>query len=207
MILPALLATLALAAEGPIATAPPAPEAAPAAPAAAAAPDASSLPPGAPTEPYALTAWCYGALSEYLEIYPKVVPDLQAIDKLFGSSVKNEKTPYADDVAAARDEQALLSQAVTAAEQASAKSISDRGIEAIHAGRAIWGPAENKSRRELARAWLAWGLPEKCDTTAHDLIARSALLGQALKHDDAPTAPPPAPPPAAPPAPEAPPKP
>lgn len=195
MIMPVFFATLALAAEGPIATAPTPPEAAPAAATAGnATPDAASLPPGAPAEPYALTAWCYGALSEYLEIYPKVIPDLEAIDKLFGSPVTNEKTPYADDVAAAREEQALLSSAVTAAEQASAQPISARGVEAIRAGRGIWGPAEAKTRRELARAWLSWGLPEKCDATAHDLITRSSLLGQALKSGDAPVDTPPSPP-------------
>ncbi|MGI9170589.1 MAG: hypothetical protein ACR2FH_10535 [Caulobacteraceae bacterium] len=148
------------------------------------------LPPGAPTEPYQLTAWCYGAMSEYLDIYDRVKPDLRAIDKMFGSSVKNEANPYAADMAAARDELKTLAQAVEAAEKASPSPIAPQGAAAIKLGRSIWTPAEEKTRRELARAWLSWGLPDRCDSTARTLAARSALLGQALNYNNA--APPPA---------------
>jgi hypothetical protein len=141
------------------------------------------LPPGAPTRPYELSAWCYGALSEYLDIYDRVKPDLRAIDKMFGSSVKNEKEPYADDIAASRDELTVLAAAVEAAEKASPSPIQEQGREAVKTGRAIWAPAEGKSERELARAWLTWGLPDKCDSTARQLAASSALLGQALKYN------------------------
>ncbi len=141
------------------------------------------LPPGAPTRPYELSAWCYGALSEYLDIYDRVKPDLRAIDKAFGSSVKNEKEPYADDIAAYRVELTVLAGAVTAAEKASPSPIQQQGGEAVKSGRAIWAPAETKSGRQLARAWLTWGLPDKCDSTARELTASSAVLGQALKYN------------------------
>jgi hypothetical protein len=146
--------------------------------------DAEPLPPGAPTEAYPLAAWCYGALSEYLDVYDRVKPDLRAIDKMFGSSVPNEKEPYASDMAAAREELKKIAHAVQSAEQASPKPIAPQGVEAINQGRGIWRPAELKTQRELARAWLTWALPDRCDSNAKELAASSALLGQALKYNN-----------------------
>jgi hypothetical protein len=142
------------------------------------------LPPGAPTDPYELTAWCYGAMSEYLSIYDAVKPDLRAIDKTFGSSVPNEKEPYSADMAAARGELKVLAGAVEAAEKASPSPIAPRGAAAVKLGRSIWTPTEEKTRRELARAWLSWGMPDRCDSTARTLAAQSALLGQALQYNN-----------------------
>jgi hypothetical protein len=198
----ALLFALALQA----ADVPPAPAAPADAPPAQAG---EPLPAAAPTEDYPLSAWCYGALSEYLEIYQRVKPDLRAIDKMFGSSEPGEKEPYHDDMVSARAELEVLAAAVSAAEKASDRPIADIGLASINKGRAIWRPAETKSSRELARAWLSWGLPDKCDSTARNLASRSALLGQALKYNagqpaETPAAPPPeepAPAPAAEPAP------
>jgi hypothetical protein len=154
--------------------------------------DAEPLPPGAPTQPYELSAWCYGAMSEYLDIYDQVKPDLRDIDRLFGSSVKNEAQPYADDIAAARIELKVLSGAVEAAEKASPQVIAPRGVEAVKLGRSVWGPAEQGTHRELARAWLSWALPDRCDSNARELAAKSALLGQVLKYNAPPAADPPA---------------
>jgi hypothetical protein len=172
--------------------------------------DAEPLPTSAPTQPYELAAWCYGAMSEYLDVYDRVKPDLRDIDKLFGSSVKNEREPYASDMAAAREELTVLADAVTAAEKASAQVISPQGAQAVKMGRAIWTPAEEKTRRELARAWLSWALPDRCDSNARELAAKSALLGKVLKYNatsatdatpPAPASDAPAPVPPAPPAP------
>ena len=178
------LSTLLLIAQGSATAQTPAPDATPPAGSMPAPADPGEpLPPGAPTQPYELSAWCYGALGEYLDIYDRVKPDLRAIDKMFGSSVKNEKEPYADDIAAARVELKVLAGAVTAAEKASPSPIQQQGGEAVKTGRAIWAPAEGKSGRELARAWLTWGLPDKCDSNARQLAASSAVLGQALKYN------------------------
>ena len=141
------------------------------------------LPAGAPSEPYDLAAWCYGAMAEYLEVYERVKPDLRDIDRLFGASVKNEAEPYQDDIAAARQELKVLGGAVVAAEKASVRPISARGAESVREGRGIWSPSEARTRRELARAWLSWALPDRCDANARDLTARSNLLGQALKYN------------------------
>ena len=164
------------------------------APAPAGPPQGEPLPSGAPTQDYPLTAWCYGAMSEYLAIYERVKPDLKAIDKMFGSSEPNEPEPYASDMAAAHKELNVLAEAVTAAEKASPTPIAPLGAEAVKQGRSVWAPAEAKTSRELARAWLSWAIPDRCDSTARALATKSALLGQALKYNT-PTAgaePPPA---------------
>jgi hypothetical protein len=141
------------------------------------------LPSSAPSQPYELAAWCYGAMSEYLTVYDQVKPDLRDIDKLFGSSVKNEKEPYESDIAAGRDELKVLAGAVEGAEKASAEVIAPRGEQAVKLGRAIWAPAEGRTRRELARAWLSWALPDRCDSNARELTTKSALLGKVLKYN------------------------
>ncbi len=153
------------------------------APAPAGPPQGEPLPAGAPTEDYPLTAWCYGAMSEYLAVYERVKPDLKAIDKMFGTSQPNESQPYASDMAAAHKELKVLADAVTAAEKASPNPIAPQGAEAIKQGRSVWALAEAKTSRELARAWLSWALPDRCDTTARALSSKSALLGQALKYN------------------------
>ena len=154
----------------------------PPAPAAARDPG-EPLPSGAPTSDYELSAWCYGALDEYLAVYQKVKPDLRDIDRMWGSSVPNEKEPYAADMSAARKELKVLSGAVMAAEKASPAAIAPHGADAVKKGRSIWSPAETKSSRELARAWLSWGLPDKCDSTARNLTANATVLGAALRYN------------------------
>lgn len=181
---PALLLALSLLAADPVTT-PAANGAPPRAPSAAApAQPGEPLPAGAPTGDYELAAWCYGAMSEYLDIYERVKPDLRQIDKLFGSSVKNEAQPYAADMKAAHAELRVLAGAVEAAEKASAEPISQRGVAAIKLGRSIWIPAEEKTHRELARAWLTWGLPDACDARARQLEANAKLLGIALTYNN-----------------------
>jgi hypothetical protein len=160
------------------------------------------LPPGAPTDSYQLSAWCYGALDEYLGVYEKVKPDLRDIDHMFGTSVVEDE-PYHSDMAAARVELKLIGDSVTEAEKASPRAISEEGLAAIKQGRGIWSIAESKTTRELARAWMLWALPDRCDSNARELTQKSILFGKALNYNNAP-APTPAPdqttPPAAPPA-------
>lgn len=145
------------------------------------------LPPSAPTDSYELSAWCYGALDEYLLVYEKVKPDLRDIDHMFGTSVVEDE-PYQSDMAAAHDELKMIGQSVTAAEQASPRPIAPRGLVAMRKGRSIWSLAEAKTHRELARAWLLWALPDRCDSNARDLIKRSAILGKALSYNNGPGA-------------------
>jgi hypothetical protein len=116
------------------------------------------LPPGAPTDSYELAAWCYGALNEYLVIYERVIPDLKDMDRMFGTSVVEDK-PYRADMAAAHVELKVIADAVTDAEKASPEAIAPRGLSALHQGQSIWSVVEAKSERELARAWMLWAPP------------------------------------------------
>jgi hypothetical protein len=155
------------------------------------------LPPGAPTDSYQLSAWCYGALDEYLGIYEKVKPDLRDIDHMFGTSVVEDE-PYHSDMAAARVEEKMIANSVTEAEKASPQPISEQGAASIKQGRAIWSVAEAKPTRELARAWMLWALPDRCDSNAKELTQRSILFGKALNYNNqAAPAPAATPPPAA----------
>jgi hypothetical protein len=143
------------------------------------------LPPGAPTDSYQLSAWCYGALDEYLGIYERVKPDLRDIDHMFGTSVVEDE-PYHSDMEAAHVELKLIGDSVTEAEKASPRPISDQGVLAIQQGRSIWSVAEAKTHRELARAWMLWALPDRCDSNAKELTQRSILFGKALNYNNAP---------------------
>ncbi len=153
--------------------------------------DEDGVPRGAPTDDYLFVAWCYGATDEYLDIYERVKPDLKAIDKLFGSPVK-EAEPYATDVAGEHKALKRFASAITAAEKASVHPIGEQGAAAINQGRLIWRAAELQPSRKLADAWLYWGIPNRCEKTAAALKARSILMGQALAKDapmpDAPPA-------------------
>ena len=158
------------------------------------------VPPGAPTDDYGFVAWCYGALDESLSVYDVVLPDLKDIDARFGSPVK-EATPYADDIVDEHKALKRFAAAMEAAERASPQPIAEHGVAAINLGRSIWDPAKAQPRRQLAHAWLMWGLPNRCESTAKTLKARATLLGQAMaigapkveapEHPAAPPAPPP----------------
>src|SRR5258708_20964601 len=72
------------------------------------------LPAGAPQQGYPLAAWCYGALSEYLDVYDRVKPDLVTIDKMYGTSQPHESAPYASDMPAARVDLKIIGHTVQA---------------------------------------------------------------------------------------------
>jgi len=131
--------------------------------------ETEDVPPGAPSDDYGFVGWCYGATDEYLSIYPKIVPDLKEIDKLFGSPVR-ETEPYATDVAAEHKAAKRFADAMAAAEKAN-PTLHDQGQANIAAGRAIWSQAEALPERKLADAWLFWGIPVRCETTAKRLHA------------------------------------
>jgi hypothetical protein len=184
MPLASLLALSLMAAPAPdtiVTTAPPAVTAPPprADPAPAATASDDGIPPGAPTDDYGLVAWCYGALAEYLNIYDDIKPDLKAIDKMFGSPVV-EAEPYHEDMAAARVAEKRFAAAMEAAEKASPDPIAQHGADSMDKGRSIWSVVRLKTRRNLVDAWLFWGVPDRCETTARSLKVRSTLLGQAL---------------------------
>jgi len=130
--------------------------------------ETEDVPVGAPTDDYGFVSWCYGALDEYLAIYPRVLPDLKDIDKAFGSPVQ-EDVPYAKDVALEHKALDRFATAMQAAQKASPQPIADQGQADVAQGRAIWGKVEALPSRQLADAWLFWGVPVRCETTAKSL--------------------------------------
>src|SRR5581483_5310853 len=88
------------------------------------------------------------------------------------------------DMAAARKELKMIGEAVTLAEKASPQAIAPQGAAALRQGRSIWSIVETKTPRELARAWLTWGLPDRCDSVPRQLAAKSLLLGKALRYNE-----------------------
>lgn len=139
--------------------------------------DEGDIPPGAPTDDYGFVAWCYGALDEYLAIYQVVIPDLKDIDRMFGTSVKEDE-PYTADVAAERLALKRFGAALGAAERASPTPIAARGAADIQSGRAIWAVARRQPHRKLADAWLFWGIPRRCETAAKALKLHAARAGR-----------------------------
>ena len=135
---------------------------------AAASTESEDVPVGAPTDPYGFVGWCYGATDEYLSIYVKVLPQLKAIDQAFGSPVKEDE-PYAADIVAEHKALKRFADAMKAAEKASSQPISTQGQAAIAQGRDIWSKVEAMPDHDLADAWLLWGIPVRCETTAKSL--------------------------------------
>jgi hypothetical protein len=135
--------------------------------------ETEDVPPNAPTDDYGFVSWCYGATDEYLGIYPKILPDLKDIDKQFGSPVKEDQ-PYAKDVAAERLAAKRFADAMAAAEKANPQ-IHNQGQADVATGRSVWSQAEALPERKLADAWLFWGIPVRCETTAKRLKAHPAV--------------------------------
>lgn len=148
-----------------------------AAPAPAATTETEDVPADAPTDTYGFVSWCYGALDEYLTIYNQIKPDLKDIDKTFGSPVQ-EDVPYASDVAEEHKALERFSAAMKAAEHAN-PSLAATGQADVAKGRAIWSVAETQPSRKLADAWLFWGVPVRCETTAKALHAHPTEISQA----------------------------
>jgi hypothetical protein len=134
--------------------------------------ETEDVPAGAPTDDYGFVSWCYGALDEYLAIYPRILPDLKDIDKAFGSPVQ-EDVPYAKDVALEHKALDRFDAAMQATEKASPQPIAAQGQADAAQGRGIWAKVEALPSRQLADAWLFWGVPVRCETTAKTLSDRA----------------------------------
>lgn len=181
----ALLFALALLAQDAPAAAEPAPPAAEEAP----------YPAGAPKDDYGLVAWCYGALSGYLDLKPQVMPEVTRIETAFrapGRTLEEDLQVYADMEQLGRRDLALFAQAMEAAEKASMRPINARGAEAMKKGRSAWAAAPNLPPARLAQEWMSWSLPARCEPTAARLAEKARLLGATFDAEAAVTEPVPA---------------
>ncbi|WP_421738667.1 hypothetical protein [Caulobacter sp.] len=174
------------------------------APATAAPPTSAA---SAPTDDYGYVSWCYGALGGYVDLYDKVMPEVTRIEKAFPSpgGVEASLKVYPEMRAQARMDLKTYTAAITAAEKASPRPISEYGRLAINKGRSVWAGSDATNKARLAQVWMSWSPPGDCETRAKTLEKRSNVLGKALIYNAAPapapapdTAPQPAPEPVAP---------
>lgn len=193
---PLLLALLLLAQDGVPA---PAPTDGPVATAVARKQDVAPLPiqggPVAPpTDDYGYVGWCYGAVSGYVDLYDRAMPEVIRIERAWPtpSTEENIKEVYPAQKKEAADSIVLFKRAIEAAEKASPTPIANQGAAAIKKGRAVWTGAGTVPKAQLAQFWMSWSPPSKCEETAKALEARSNLFGQALSFNT-PSATPPAP--------------
>jgi hypothetical protein len=144
----------------------------------------------APTDDYGYVSWCYGALGGYLDLYDKVMPEVTRIEKAFPGpdGVAASLKTYPEMRAQARLDLKTFTSAITAAEKASPRPISEYGRAAINKGRSVWAGSDTVNKARLAQVWMSWSPPGDCETRAKTLEKRSNVLGKALIYNAAPTA-------------------
>jgi hypothetical protein len=166
-------------------------------PGAAETPAEDRFPVGAPHDDYQFVAWCYGALSGYLDLHDQVMPEVTRIESAYrrpGRKLSDDLKVYDDLQKISLAQLKLYQDALTAAEKASMRPINTIGAAAVQQGRAVWAPGPGVTQARLAQDWMSWAPPAKCEPTAKALEARSNLLGASLKANaDPQAAPAPAP--------------
>lgn len=169
---------------------------------------ASASPNAPPTDEYGYVAWCYGALGGYASLYDRVMPEVTRIEKAFPGpdGVQAALKTYPELRAQAQKDLKTFASAITAAEKASPRPISEYGGAQVKRGAAIWQGADTVDKARLAQMWMSWSPPGDCEKRAKALEMKSSILGRALNYNAvSATTPAPAPTePAAQPQPEAP---
>lgn len=143
-----------------------------------------ALPTGAPREDYPFVAWCYGALSGYLELHDQVMPEVTRIETTWrrpGSNLAEDLKVYETQQRQGREDLKRFKAALTAAEKASLQPINAEGSAAVKRGRAMWMAGENVSKARLAQEWMSWSLPARCPAIAATLEKRATLMGASFK--------------------------
>jgi hypothetical protein len=170
---------------------------------------ASASPNAPPTDEYGYVAWCYGALGGYASLYDQVMPEVTRIEKAFPGpdGVQAALKTYPEMRDQARKDLKTFASAITAAEKASPRPISEYGGAQVKRGAAIWQGAASVDKARLAQMWMSWSPPGDCEKRAKTLEMKSSILGRALNYNAAsattpapttPSAPAPAPETAAP---------
>lgn len=192
---PLLLALALMLQDAPVEASPtPAPDAPPAdAPMATAVPRKQSAAPlpiqggavSAPTDDYGYVGWCYGAISSYVELYDRAMPEVIRIERAWPtpSTEENISEVYPAQREEGKRNLVLFARAMQAAEKASPRPIQDQGADAVRRGRAMWTGATSVPKAQLAQFWMSWSPPARCEETAKALETRSLLFGQALSYN------------------------
>ena len=141
----------------------------------------------APVDDYGYVAWCFGALGGYVDLYDQVMPEVTRIEKAFPGpdGVAASLKTYPEMRAQARSDMKLFSSAITAAEKASPRQISEYGGAAVKKGRSVWSGADSANKARLAQVWMSWSPPGDCETRARNLEKKSNILGKALIYNAA----------------------
>ncbi len=157
-------------------------------------------PVSAPADDYGYVGWCFGAVSGYVDLYDRAMPEVIRIERAWPTpgTEENIREVYPAQKRDAVASLALFRRAIEAAEKASPTPIAQQGAAAIKRGRGVWTGATTVPKAQLAQFWMSWSPPAKCEETAKALEARSNLFGQALTANAAVAAPVAAPPPAEP---------
>lgn len=144
-----------------------------------------------PADEYGYVAWCYGALGGYASLYDKVMPEVTRIEKAFPGpdGVQAALKTYPELRTQAQKDLKILSSAITAAEKASPRPISEYGGAQVKRGAAIWQGADSVGKARLAQMWMSWSPPSDCERRAKTLETKSTILGKALNYNAAPTMP------------------
>lgn len=179
------------------------------APAAPAVDDTADIPHGAPKDDYGFVAWCRGALTGHIDLYPSVKGELETLardaEAMSESKMKTEAEiakskaywekelkhrAESDEImlAAGRDYLNLYTEALAAADAASATNQHAYGEAQRDAGFRLWAAARGADDRQRAEVWTGWELPARCEHAAKRLKDRSLLLAGVLKPQE--TAPP-----------------
>lgn len=146
---------------------------------------ASQSPNAPPTDEYGYVAWCYGALGGYANLYDRVMPEVTRIEKAFPGpdGVAASLKTYPEMREQARKDLKVFASAITAAEKASPRPISEYGGAQVKRGQSVWQGADTVDKARLAQMWMSWSPPGDCETRAKALEKRSNLFGQALNYN------------------------
>lgn len=163
--------------------------------------NAQTSPNAPPTDEYGYVAWCYGALGGYASLYDRVMPEVTRIEKAFPGpdGVQAALKTYPEMRAQAQKDLKTFASAITAAEKASPRPISEYGGAQVKRGAAIWQGAASVDKARLAQMWMSWSPPGDCEKRAKALEMKSSILGRALNYNASsattptPTAPSPTP--------------
>jgi hypothetical protein len=139
-------------------------------------------PVSAPSDDYGYVGWCFGAVSGYVDLYDRAMPEVIRIERAWPTpgTEENIREVYPAQKRDAVASLALFRRAIEAAEKASPTPIAPQGAAAIKRGRGVWTGATTVPKAQLAQFWMSWSPPAKCEETAKALEARANLFGQAL---------------------------
>ena len=152
---------------------------------------ASQAPNAPPTDDYGYVAWCYGALGGYANLYDRVMPEVTRIEKAFPGpdGVAASLKTYPEMREQAQKDLKVFAAAITAAEKASPRPISEYGGAQVKRGQSVWQGADSVDKARLAQMWMSWSPPGDCEKRAKALETRSTILGRALNYNNAAAAP------------------